>query len=243
MKHSLTLCCLILAGVASADFDTNLIQNPGAELYTGSANEGPNTFDYWNQVGPSGLVLVDSYSVYPVNYAGAPDPNPGLTRFFGGNAGDSLVQPGYTQLTQTAALSSNMLAKIDAGQGAFNLSAYLGGRNQFATDLNDEAKLTVSFLSSANSILGSAEIMTTQDWIHSQTLNKDTMQLFSTNGFVPVGTRFVVFDLSFLRHNGTFSNGGADSLNFSVSAVPEPASMSVMALGVFGLIARKRKIK
>ncbi|MBN3922856.1 PEP-CTERM sorting domain-containing protein [Nostoc sp. NMS4] len=150
-----------------------------------------------------------------VAVSGLPDINSsgpsvrGKNLFFGGaNRSSSSA----SQLIDIA----NLTSIIDAGQGAYDLSAWLGGYN---TDL-DNVKLSLNFLNQDGQSLNTAFITSPTP----EERNNTTGLLFqSTKGFVPVGARQinVALDMNYVR--GRVNDGYADNLSLVITKVPEPS--------------------
>lgn len=133
----------------------------------------------------------------------------GKNLFFGGaNRNSSSAD----QLIDIADLASI----IDAGQGVYDLSAWLGG---YDTDL-DNVKFSLNFLNQDGQSLNTTFITSpTPD-----ERNNTTGLLFqSTKGFVPVGARQinVALDMNYVR--GRVNDGYADNLSLVITKVPEPS--------------------
>lgn len=219
--------------VYAATLGQNLIVNGDAEQGQGDA--------IGNAVGADipfipGWIPSDSFSVLQygatgfeftnalgniVAVSGLPDANNlgpsvrGKNLFFGGaNRGSSSA----SQLIDIADLASI----IDVGQGAYDLSAWLGG---YGTDL-DNVAFSLNFLNQDGQSLNTTLITSpTPD-----ERNNTTGLLFkSTKGFVPVGARQinVALDMNYVR--GRVNDGYADNLSLIITKVPEP-SISVLLL-------------
>ncbi|MBC6431123.1 PEP-CTERM sorting domain-containing protein [Nostoc sp. HG1] len=170
-----------------------------------------------------------------VAVSGLPDTNSagpsvrGKNLFFGGaNRGSSSV----SQLIDIADLASI----IDAGQGAYDLSAWLGG---YDTDL-DNVKLSLNFLNQNGQSLNIAFITSpTPD-----ERNNTTGLLFnSTKGFVPVGAREinVALDMNYVR--GRVNDGYADNLSLAITKVPEPSFSGLLLVSSSCLMVYKLRRK
>jgi hypothetical protein len=211
----------------------NAIVNGNAENGTGSTDGSIVTVPGWS---PSGQFTVVKYGAGG-GFVTATDPGPTDrgNNFFAGGPSSSLSTG-----TQTIDLF-NIAADVNSGAVDYVLSGYLGG---FATQ-SDNAVLTANFLNST-SVIGSASIgpITESD------RGGVTGLLFrTTSGTIPVGTTSINFDLVSTRFQGSYDDGYADNLSFvaisgSPAAIPEPATIFLLALGsgVLGVLSRRRKI-
>ncbi len=217
---------LLTSPIHAATLGQNLIVNGDAEQGQGDP--------IGNAVGTDipfipGWIPTDSFSVLQygatgfeftnalgniVAVSGLPDANSsgpsgrGKNFFYGGANRDS---SSASQLIDIADLASI----IDAGQGAYDLSAWLGG---YDTDL-DNVKFSLNFLNQDGQFIDTTLITSpTPD-----ERNNTTGLLFkSTNGSVPVGTRKinVALDMNYVR--GRVNDGYADNLSLVITKVPEP---------------------
>jgi hypothetical protein len=211
------------AASAAASFGANLIVNGDAETNTVS--------DFTSSVGFQTL----SYAFgggFPV--AGDPGVSEGGSYFF--YAGETAV----TTASQSIDVSA-LATAIDAGTSGYTLSALLGG---FLTQ-DDDASLSLTFLSAGNLALGGAAIgpVTAAD-----RNNLTALLDRSTNGLVPIGTRAIDVLLTQTRFQGSSNDGYADNLSLvltkgSAAAVPEPASWALLVggFGVVGSAMRRRR--
>ncbi|MBD0389843.1 MAG: PEP-CTERM sorting domain-containing protein, partial [Nostoc sp. C3-bin3] len=150
-----------------------------------------------------------------VAVSGLPDANslgPSIRRknlFFGGA---NRASSSASQLIDIAHLASI----IDAGQGAYDLSAWLGG---YGTDL-DNVEFSLNFLNQNGQSLNTTLITSpTPD-----ERNNTTALLFkSTKGFVPVGARQINVALNMNYVRGRVNDGYADNLSLVITKVPEPS--------------------
>ena len=184
----------------------NLIQNPDAESGTGSTACGVMAVPNWTT---SGNFAVAKYGF------GAPTCDPGTpyhgTNYFAGGPANALSSASQ-DIDLTAYASS-----IDAGSATYDLSGLLGG---YLTQ-GDNASLSVTFRDASNATLGSTTIgpVTAAD-----RGNANALLLRQTSGTVPVNTRSVSATITMTRLAGSYNDGYADDLAFSVCtpAVADP---------------------
>lgn len=167
------------------------------------------------------------------------DPGPpdrGALFFSGG------IDVALASMTQLLSISNESSA-IDAHLVSFNLSGYLGG---YATQA-DNAGFSVSFENASDVVIGSAFIGPVSN---ADRGNATSLLLRETSGFIPVGTRSILFTYTATRLEGNNDDGYADNLSFvangpGVGAVPEPATWAMMVLGFCGIggMAYRKKRK
>lgn len=189
---------LALSGSAGGETGVNLISNPGADDGAGGNGSTIIAAPGWT---PSGSATVVSWTAgggFPA--PSDPGPQDRASNFFSG--GPSLPTSSQVQNIDVAGDS----AAIDAGTLGFTLSAYLGG---FSSQ-RDQAELRVDFVGSASQTLGSAllEAVTPEE-----RSNQTGMLLRTHSGLVPPGTRTVRLSLGFIRFDGSYNDGYADSLS------------------------------
>jgi hypothetical protein len=189
------------SGASQPITGTNLIVNGDGESGVGSGDGSAVAVPGWTVTGSATAIQYGASGGYPVST----DPGPtsrGLN-FFGGGYDNPSV------LTQTVSLAAYSTA-IDSGKVAFALGAYLGG---FAGQ-DDNATLTVSFLSSGRTSLGTASVGPV---LAADRGGATGMLLQNTTGKVPAGAQSVVVTLTFSRTEGSANDGYADSLSLVLS--------------------------
>ncbi|MEP7305088.1 MAG: PEP-CTERM sorting domain-containing protein [Acidobacteriota bacterium] len=238
---SLAAALATAAGASSASatpLGINLIVNPGAENGAGATNFSSAV------VVPTGWITTSNFSAVQYAVGGPADLNTsdaaailgGLNYFSGGPAN------GLSTATQEISFD-DLAADVDAGKVSFLLSGYLGGWGA----QGDAMSVKATFLNEANGILLSSilgPLATTSRGGLSQLL-------FATSGLnsVPTGARSVTIAMTATRTEGAYNDAYADNLSLlfaepdAPSAVPEPASLSLIGLGVAALIARRKLFK
>ena len=241
---------LLSSPIHAATLGTNLIVNGDAEQGQGDPignAVGANipTIPGWT---PTGIFSVLKYgatgfsftnpsgNVVNVTFPGTDVPGPS-------DRGANLFYGGADRASSSASQSidiSDLASTIDAGQGAFNLSGWLGG---YSTD-EDSASLNITFLNQGKQSLSIASITAPTP---TQRNNTTGLFLQSANGSVPVGTRQINVVLNAAYVRGRVNDSYADNLSLVVTQanpVPEPLTIlgSVAALG-FGGIFKKQYSK
>ena len=241
----LCLVSLLFAAAAPAvradllELGVNLISNPGAELGS-SLGDGYTQLADWTVVsGPPGS---DGFTGVPWGQPGGfptlgdPGPEPASARgtyFFAGGANSA-----YSSARQLVTGSTSAVqAAIDVGTLTFDLKGWLGGYTGSGDFQEDNAVLSIDFLSARSSILGTAEIGPVSD----ADRGSQTGLLFrQETGLVPPGTRTIHVKLTMTRLNGTYNDGYADNLSLILhgATVPEPNSLSLLGVGAASLFAQ-----
>jgi hypothetical protein len=188
----------------------NLIVNGNAELGPGSPDDSSLVpIPGWARQGNFNVM---QYQPDDSDYMAVTSPGPsdrGKNYFYGGS------DAGSTPNTVTSASQ-----KIDVAPGGplfatgtikFTLSAYLGGWS----DQNDNAKLTIQFLSATGQTLGTASVgpVLSADRNGTTELLKRT-----TTGTVPAGTAFIAVTLVMTKTDGGDNDGSADDLSLTLQA-------------------------
>lgn len=160
-----------------------------------------------------------------------------------GDRGQNLFFGGAERSASSAAQSidvTSLTAVIDAGRGAFNLSAWLGG---YDTD-QDIASLNIEFFDQVDQSLGTASITAP----NAAERNNITGLFFRSNqDLVPVGTRKINVLLNAIYARGRVNDAYADNLSLVITQVPEPYTsalilMSISCIAVLKL-PKKRSVR
>lgn len=209
---SLALSLALMApGLSRATaLETNLIANGDAEAGTTG----------WAAFDGVAALQTQRYADLPEVFL-YPDAPHGESLFTGSTGG---LAAGW-QLVQVADLAST----IDAGHVGFRLAAYLGG----VGNQEDNTLLYVSFLDATGLEIAHTELgpvyLDLRDYL-------TVLGGFRTEGVLPGGTRTIQFSLSMDAPDGDSRGAFADKLDFRlVSAVPEPQTAVLMALGLLAL--------
>lgn len=226
--NKIVLSAITLGVVASASAQSifggsNVIMNAGLDEGSPSAGGGVIAVPGW-----TGDAGVGTYGV--ANWWEIPSGSWATgTQFFHGGSN------GSTQITQVKVLDAADLATVDAGNAAYNLSGWFGG---WQTQ-NDTAALTMRMLDGGAAELGTVRI---GDVTSTDRASVSGMLQRSASGTLLAGTRSLEFVLVATRAGGTSNDGVADTLSFTAEAVPEPATMLIVASAA-ALSARKRRQK
>ena len=183
----------------------NLILDPGAELAT-TAKEAGDVVPVpdWT---PSGKFTAVKYAATSGSFATLKDriaKNPGL-RFFAGGSSSALSTG-----TQVVALSDEQL-----GTTPYALCGWFGGY----AGQNDNATLTATFLGASGARLASRTIGGVKA---AGRTSKTSLIVKSAMGKIPAGTTQVKFVLTSTRTDGSYNDGYADNLHFSIGTPGAP---------------------
>ncbi|MQA39248.1 PEP-CTERM sorting domain-containing protein [Rugamonas aquatica] len=213
---------LALAPAAQATtFGSNLIANGNAE----------NGVTGWNATPQFEVVKYGAAGGFP--FPADPGPADRGTYFFGG---------GYAALSTASQIIdlSSLAATISTGAARYDLSAWLGGYDS----QNDNAKLTATFYGAGGAALSSASVGPVSN---SDRGNQTGLLLRDTQGYIPVGTLNVGITLDLTRNAGSYNDGYADNLSFSVAAAPVPEAdayaMLLGGLALLGVVAKRKQRK
>jgi uncharacterized protein (TIGR03437 family) len=180
-----TPTCPIITGL-----NVNRLCNPGAELGAGATEKSQVVpIPGWTTTSNFTATRYDadgSLTVEESQFIG------GGTNFFYG--GDVNASSTATQLVNVA----DEAAGIDAGQRTAQFQAYLGGFG------GDNAGIRAEFLNAGGTVLGTALVLGPRS---------DDMQLLSTTGPVPAGTRTIRVTMTATRVAGDDNEGYFDNLS------------------------------
>ena len=227
----LTLALPVLANARNVTaFGPNLIVNGDAENGLGSSDGSNVSVPDWTTSSNFTAVAYGSSDYLPAN---SPGPTDRGSNFFAGGPSNA-----SSSATQTISLASDS-AGINTGTTQFNLSGWFGGYSS----QDDYASLTATFYNSRGDALDSMNI----GGISAADRNGVSgLSYRETSDFVPIGATSVGMSLNMTRLNGSYNDGYADNLSFSVSsvsAVPEPETYAMLlaGLGLMGFMSRRRQ--
>ncbi len=130
---------------------------------------------------------------------------------------------------------SGYASDIDADLVTFQASTYMQTENVQSMSGADYAQLTLYFLDESASEIDSASTGLVESpnltWIQ-ETLD----------GFVPVGTRTIRYELLGRKEEGTWLNAFFDDTEFQVTVIPEPATALLLGLGSLALLRKRERI-
>lgn len=201
----------------------NLILNPLAE-----ADVGP--FDGfvvvpvtgWSTVGNATLASYGAAGGFPTSTD--PGPPDRASNFFAGGIDNA-----------SSALHQSI--DVTGGGGApFALDGWFGGYDGHG----DNATLTATFVDAANVALGTAAIGPVL--LADRPFGTGFLPR-STTGVLPLGTVRVDFSLDFVRLDGNYNDGYADSLSFQLTGppVPEPSTCALAIAAAAILVAARTR--
>lgn len=216
---------------AQITLGVNAVVNGDAESSVGGNGAFINPIPGWAlSTGKPTIVL---YNV-PGSFPSSSDPggSVGGNNFFAGgpNAGTS-------SMSQTLDVS-NIAALIDTGLINYSMSAYLGGWQNH----NDVAVFRADFYDGSTNLL-QTQVLTGPN--AAQRSNQTGLFQSSTTGFIPVGTRSIIFLLGMSYSAGDYNDGYADNLSFIATqstntATPEPTTALLLGLPLLALCCLRR---
>ena len=192
----------------------NLLTNPGAEQGTGT---GPGTVTNWAVGGNSNPGRDDGTEDPGIN------PHTGSYDFFGNfGTGGTLTQ-------RVDLLSAGISAPaLQAGGNTATFSFYEQSLDQSTVDATDTAGVNLSFFNSAGTQIGTAT--------SGQFGSVGAWSLETTTAAIPVGTRYIDYQITFVRNAGNYLDSFVDDTSLTVNVVPEPSTW-ITGLGCGGLLA------
>lgn len=203
--------------VMAVTYGANVVLNPGAETFTGTAN-GNNIvqFTSWtaNADPTAGL-----WSSGNASSSAIPQP-PGTGSFYFTGGPDQAE----ADLFQTIDITS-IATDIDAGHAKFTLSALLGG---FGSQ-NDNATLFVNFQDASHAFTGQSFVGPVLAADRSS--NNGLLARTTAATTVPTGSRFAQVQIHFERSSGTYDDGYADNVSLifnNTTAPPAPGAKTLV---------------
>lgn len=187
----------------------NWITNGDAEAAPGSPDDGSLvTIPGWTRQGNFNVM---QYQSDDSSYQGTQSAGPsarGKNFFYGGaEDGTDNTVTSATQLIDVSAIAP----LLTSNQVKFTLSGWLGG----FSDQDDNAKLTIQFLSVTGQALGSASLGPVMSADRS---GNTSLVSRSTSGSVPAGTVKVKVTLTMTKTAGADNDGSADNLSLMFHA-------------------------
>jgi len=223
------LCALALAAMAPwAHATGNLLVNGDAESAPGSDAGDVVPVPGWTVTAGNFTAITYNPNFGGVE-AGSPGPVDRGLNYFGG--GPSIELSVATQTIDLAFAA----ADIASGQAGFELSGWLGG---FSSQ-DDNAVLSATFLDGANNALSSFSIGPV---LAADRENVTGLLFRSLTGSIPAGTGSALITLTLTRLQGSYDDGYADNLSFSLQPVPEPGTAGLLLGGaaVLAFLGRRR---
>jgi hypothetical protein len=221
---------LVPGSVYAEDLNTNLIVDPGFEDVD-DANPGAYgalPLNSWRDGTDIGFTYASGQYDNGGPLAG------GGERYFtsnqtGSGSGQTNL-PGEVAQTVFGLGAGDTGAAITAGLAEFTLSAFF---STYSAD-QDFGQIQVEFFDAADTSLGTAQL--------DAPAGLQTWTEFSVFGAVPVGTDSALVSVYGTPDpTGGGADGYIDNVNFSISAIPEPATGMIMLVGLFGTMAVRRR--
>ncbi len=215
MKHYLRPCVLgvglsiaVIAGgtvAAGASTSGNLVTNPGAEMGPGSSDGSVVAVPGWTETTGTTFTAVQYGASGSFPSATSPGPaKRGANFFAGGPNADNVVAVQTIDLTK-------FRAAIKAGTASFNLRGWLGG---FASQ-EDSAFIELDFKNATGSLVGTSATLGPVTAEQRQDVTGFLQK--STSGNVPKAARSAFLQLALSRASGTYDDGYADNVSFTIT--------------------------
>ncbi len=213
----LTAGALAVTSVHAQTTTANLLTNPGAEQGTGN---DPGIVTGWTAGGTTNPGrddgTLDGIAPYAGTYA-----------FFGGTGGSG----SNGTLTQRVDLvgAGLTVALINTPGTTATFSFFERSLNDGGTpNVGDAAGVNLFFLNAAGTQIGTAT--------NGPFYSPGQWTFETATAAVPAGTRYVDFQMTFLKRIGVDSDGYIDNASLTVSVVPEPSTWALL-LGAVGIVA------
>lgn len=231
---------LVACGAGIENASANLLSNGSLDTASVAAPSLPASWtvdQYKTASGPSSdLVSLEGFPVIGI------DTNPGdvagFLKAFQGTIANGANVDLYQGVAGTPGQQYRLSGYFGAGINYSGLIAATTTQTQLAIEFDGDNDRSNGFISSAILDVQAAGLV-------SGPFPGFGNKLFSISGTAPAGTAFVRARASML--NGYNPNAGADPSafidDFSLTAVPEPATLSMLGLAAVGLIGFRRRSK
>lgn len=192
------LAAAVFGNAPRAYAGTNLLNNPGAE-----AGPSGSVIPGWNTTGTLEVVPYDAGGGFPT--LGDPGSPTRASKFFSGGP-SSQESSAYHGI-----ILSQFESAIDAGTQSCTLSGWIGGYSV----QNDHCDVFATLYDSEGAALGQVSI----GGVLAAERGAHTGMFFRSSTVpVPIGTRQAVVQVRMTRTEGTYNDGYADDLSFSLGA-------------------------